>query len=399
MKTYSSSAIRNFDRHCPAALGFHERGEPRDREIFATGIAAHAMMQMLSEEGVRTQDDMDAAKHVLDGVCKVLITEGRTFAGNPEPPLSPTRVHEGRDIVLEYLRRGGNLPMQDFAVETGLAIDAEGNPVDYGSGAARWQAVFDAIETHDAWDDPESGDSMPAQVVSWEYKTAWPTNESELDTIQTRGHAVLLAAHYPGLVITRRVVNLRTTRHFVDHIDPDDERLRQWRDDILATCEAADRVREARPGAGCLGCPYVTRCDDAMKIVDDGSPTSIATAFAAAQAHRDALFAAAKAAVVDGNLLVNGGEVGYKAQEISKMVDNGHEELAGQWFGVTVDGEFRAEHSEWLSLLAALKLGSTQVKVAAKVIMPESGQAADRAVIEGLMLEKHIQPRFGVHKK
>ena len=50
MKSYSSSTIKLFDKHCPQALGYQEAGYKWNSEWnTAPGIAAHAICQMAGE--------------------------------------------------------------------------------------------------------------------------------------------------------------------------------------------------------------------------------------------------------------------------------------------------------------------------------------------------------------
>ena len=423
MTTYSSSTLRLFDRHCPAALGFHESGVPRDREIFAAGIAAHAMCQALVTRAVsegRILTPVERAD-VMDQTFAVLTSEGREFAGVPEPPLSPTSVAEGRDIVVSYLHRrpweDGSLPMPVDAtvhVEHGLAIDAAGEPVEYGSGAARWQAVVDSIELTDIGD--EWG-HFGSAVVLWEYKTAWPTDASELETMQTRGHAVLARAHWPDRTIIRRVVNLRTGRRFDDVMHPpegggmvgggiegeaDFDVAEQWRTDIFATCTAMDRTREARPGAGCLGCPYVLRCEDADQVVTEGPEgrhetlVEVARRYAVTDATAKALGAQLRKELAIEGVEIDGGSVGYRESTRAVPIDNVHRVLAGAFLDREPTDEWCAVNASWLSLLAALGIGATQVKNAAKAILPERSQARARNELAASMLTETTQARFGI---
>ena len=407
MNTYSSSAIRMFDRHCPAALGFYERGEPRDRELFAAGIAAHAMCQRLTEAAVNAGRILEPVEYarLMDETFRVLTSEGREFAGVPEPPLSPTSVAEGRDIVKDYLWRrpweSGSLPIPTDAtvhVEHGLAIDANGDPVEYGSGAARWQAVIDCIELTELGD--EWGHLRPTAII-WEYKTAWPTDARELETIQTHGHAVLARAHFPDHDIMRRVVNLRTGKHF-EKLDEYNDAIDQWLVDTFATCDAADRTREARPGAGCLGCPYVLRCEDADMVVTEGPEgrhemlVELARRYAVTEATAKALAGRLRNEVAESAIEIDGGTVGYRESTRAVPIDCVHEELAAAWFGVEPSNQFFAENTAWLSLLASLGIGATQVKNVAKAMMPDRSQARARNELAASMLTETTQARFGI---
>ena len=402
MTAYSSTSIHVFDRHCPAALGFHERGAVRDREVFSIGLAAHAMCQALVIEGNRrgnilAEGDRDA---VMRMTGRVLTSQGREFRGVPEPPLSPTAVAAGRDIVATYLSYcpwdEGALPLPGALPERTLAIDEEGRPVESDSGAARWLAAIDAIELVDDWTD-ETGMVMPATVI-WEYKTAWPTNADELDTMQTRGQAVLAHTAWPDRVLVRRVVNLRTGRHFEHFLDPDVDAasLERWRTDIMDACDAADRTRVARPGAGCLDCPWILQCPDALSIADS-TEADDAQRFAVVSGVADALRVRLKAAAAGAPIPIDGGEVGYRGFERATLVDRAHIALAAAWHGAAPSEEWCADNASWISLLEAVKIGVTGVRSLARRLFPGRNGGAGRKALEADLIDTSTRSaRFGV---
>lgn len=416
MKTHRSTTLRLFDRHCPRALGFHEEGAPRDRDLFAAGIAAHAMLQACVTDATamgRTLT-LDECERVCERVLRVLVSEGRSFDGVPEPPLAPTRVAEGRDIVMAYLERRpwdeGSLPLPDALVEAGLAMDAEGNAAKYGSGAARYQAAIDALDVYEGDDGTEWGGTVKTATV-WEYKSAWPTNAAELDTLQTRGHAVLVAAHHPDAeVIQRNVVNLRTGAIFTREMDLDDEghqKLRRWRSDIFAACDAADRTRTARPGAGCDGCPWVTRCEDALTAWDTDAPEDItdaqrmARSYVVAKAVADYLAKKLRGTTKVSQIeMPDGALVGYEDKLSRTPAPNAHRELAAHWFMVAPSDmeAWSADNAEWLSLLSAHGVSTTGIRKAAKAMYPERDSKEARAELENEVTEEVVKATFGIYR-
>lgn len=388
MKTWSSSSMRLFDRHCPAALGFHEAGVPRDREGFATGIAAHACLEALVRDMRRrsripTPNERSA---VLDETVAKLTSEGRVYAGELEPPISPSHATAGRDIVAGYLRKKpweeGSLPFcHDAEPELGLAIDAQGEAVEFGSENARWRAILDAVEV----------DIIGEAVVAWEYKTAWSTTAAELDTIQTRGHAVLLAANYPGLTVFRRVINLRTGYLYDDVTDG--PVIDQWRRDILAACDAADKSRTPRPGAGCLGCPWILSCE-AADYVDDP-----AVRYVDHRAKADELARRLRVETEEGPIPVPGGVVGYQARDKAVPVEDVHVRLASEWMDEVPTEAWRNRNASWLSLLASLNIGATGVRSAAKTMRPGRKEVRERTRIAESMLRTESTATFGIWKE
>jgi len=237
-------------------LDFAESGVFRDRELFQAGIAAHAILQAIGEAG-------QSADHraIAEGVVRTLVTEGRAFDGIPEPPMSPQQAADGRDIALRYL---SNHPMPEAArYEIGLAVDKNWKPIPYASPDAYYKAAIDVLEVIET----EAEDGYPICIVSpTDWKSAWPTDESEVETIQLRGQAALAWAHYPNAtVLLRRAVNLRTGARYEAETIMDEDgavAVAGWRADIAHAIAAAevrgtDGRRPARPGSGCMGCPYL----------------------------------------------------------------------------------------------------------------------------------------------
>lgn len=385
MKVWRSTKLRQWSRNCPQAVRFTEEGAPYDRSIFHTGVAGHAVLQVLGEATVDkgAMLDPDEMQEVAESACKTLMHTGRVFDSVPEPPMPPDQCVEGRDLAIRWAL--GSPPTPTGRYEVGLAMTEKGEPATYQTPDARYQAILDGLDVVEYEDEESAG----IVAVVDEHKTAWPTDETELETIQSRGHAVLVWLHHPEAdQIVQRVNNLRTLQTFERIVYPaqDGEMLEQWRRDLLTLCDAADRTREARPGAGCYGCNYALSCPESLAAaLSDGA--GIPSQFAASQARRDALFAVAKEAYPRDPVSVSGGTVGYHGTPARKVTKAAVEAVLVHWPDCAPG-----------ALLTAMKPGLSQLENIAKVLYPGKGGKDDREAFLAECTEPYIRKTFGVRK-
>lgn len=478
MNRYRPTTLRLADRHCPRAVDFYEADRARFRDIFAAGIAAHAVLDVL---GMLTQRrgaalDEATARAAADDTAKKLMVDGRTFDGAAEPPLPASAVLEGRDLALAWALRHPLSPTARY--ELGAGFDRDWRPVGYGP-AARFRLILDVFDIVEEEAGEESGGGRG--VVVRDYKSAWSTDLSELDTVQMKAQAVaaalLVAAPIqivgppPGAeqmaelirkaaaspimlpaagaevvelrpldFVRQEVVNLRTQQTFGRTIYLDEAGqavLAGWQRDITMTMDALDELqprvrvgqvlassrercevvaegrlmvgpRPARPGAGCVGCPWVLSCADAASLAVDvlgvvGGTFDAATlgaAYAIVEGQRDALRALVEAAADEGAVPVPGGRVGMvgrPAREPKKAAPR----LAWDAWRAAVAQRTGAE-GEALDaaalpgFLQALKVGGTGLEAVAKVLAPRD-KAAQAALLAGWM-DETTRRSFGVHK-
>lgn len=394
MTAYRSTTLALIDKHCARALDFAEAGTFRDTSIFQAGIAAHAILQAIGEHGP-TADHREIAA----GVVRQLVAVGRSFDGKPEPPMSPEQAIAGREIVLHYL---ATHPMpENGKYEAGLAVDKDWHPVPYSSPEAYYRAAIDVLEVTEI----ESDDGYPATVVTTtDWKSAWPTDASEVETVQLKGQAALAWAHYPdATVLRRRAVNLRTGAQFDADTVMDDEGaavVAGWRADIghaIAAAEARgpDGKRVARPGAGCMECPYISDCDDAMPIATTAKhdPIGIAMEWMLIEARRSAMLPFVKALATEMPIVTPGGTVGYQDKPERTVTDGAARALANAWFlGAATETE--------VGMVSALKLSAGAVDALAKTLYPfDRSDASWKANREALLAEcigKKMVAKFGV---
>jgi len=419
VRTYRPTALKMASRHCPRVLCHLEAGDiGRSPFDFQPGIAAHAVLQAVGEQTNRADRELAAAEvdRVAGAVCQALIERGRTFDGKPEPPLAADAVWSGRDLALLWLAL--NPPTPGAQYEVGLAVDAQWQPCAYDSPHARFRAIVDVLRRDAEGDEEQAWRAITLR----DYKSAWPTDETELETLQLRGHAVLAWIHFgDGVdVIRREVVNLRTRKVYGGDFEhelqmgsaEDLAKLRRWRDDLQATMDSYDRMAElgggrmpANPGAGCDGCPFLPRCVEAQDYVERagavaayGSPEERARGFAVASAIaaglKDWLKAETGEAPIDlGNALV--GTVGKDGRAASALA---YATLYEHWMangGALNEGAVRG-------LLKALKLSLSNIEAAGKAIFPSPKSKADqagRADLLTLCSVPDVKREFGIHKK
>ena len=250
------TTIRLFADHCPHAVDLYEWGAPQDRRIFAAGTTAHELLESVAL-GRGTDEHFDA-------VTAVLLAEGRRGVDH-EPPLVPDAVFEGRRIAERYRDRVG-VPSGPYVhPEIGIAFGPEWEPTTYDAPDARFRCRIDLVHVVS---EPRP-DGLPSLgLVVLDYKTSWQTDEASLDTVQIRAQAVAVwrAAHLFGVepaFIRSEVVNLRTLQTFSRTIQRHDfdRTLGDWFRDLKQLVDAVHaKPRHARPGFGCLRCPYSLAC-------------------------------------------------------------------------------------------------------------------------------------------
>lgn len=386
MKTYSSTALKAFDSNCPKALGFVEAGTPADTDQFNPGIAAHAVLQHIGQKGARTPEDQAT---VADAVVQELITVGREYNHIHEPPMAPSQAFEGRDVALAWLE-WNELP-QDAKFEIGLGMTAEGEPCDYYAENCRYRALIDIVKFETIGDEDYAIDV----VTAGDYKSAWPTDERELDTLQRRGQAVLVHKHYPDYPAVRmEAINVRKGMTYERTVQLDDEGralLAQWEKDILQACNAADVTREARPGAGCLDCRYTLTCDDCLHYYE-GNGAQAAVTLATLEAIRKKLIEVLKPKAMESKFPVPGGFVGFKPMVKKVLTEDAHRHLCEHWYSADTD-----PHIQEQSLLAACNLTSGSLEKMVKVMYPDKKDAGGQDLLEAC-LTTVTESRFGVYK-
>lgn len=323
MGSHRSTTLSLLADHCPAALDHYERGTPINRDGFAVGVAAHAILQALAEQPHSDPEAIAAA------TARELVTHGRSFEGVREPPLPPADVAQAIPLALTW-HALHPLP-EDAAPERGLAVDTRWLPVSYRSASVRLKGILDlhypTVEEVDG--EPRVG------VAHRDYKSAWTANESDLDSLQMKIQALLCYAHADDPAFIRQEIgNLRTGEPHSRTIWLDQEGLATldaWRREIDLAMVQADATREARPGAGCPGCPYLYACKPARALMDSAEET--AARYAVIDAERTRLRPLIAEMARDGDIPIPGGAIGYVADTTRDPLADALVTLADRWTG------------------------------------------------------------------
>lgn len=381
--------------HCPRAVDHYEHGTPQDREVFAVGTAAHEVLHAIAEG------------RDVDALTAALITSGRG-GDDAEGPLHPDAVYEGRDLARAFL---DVYPPDDGALyEQWFAFDRDWLPVDPRDPEVWFRTRIDVV--HRRHEEDEDGYAAEDCVIT-DYKTAWPADERELDTLQRRAQAVCAWLRWGDEVgsITIRVSNLRRRQQFDRTIPLDEDGialLTQWQADLDAVCRAAevkgpDGLRPARPGTRCGGCPYVASCEPARAVLDswaDADLDDVARRFVVAKSTADGLGKVVRARTADSVLVVDDVEVGALPQPHRTA---GPEVVHGallMWLqeraGVAVDESTANALLGWWVALGEPSTGL--LEAIAKALYPTRQEAkARRAWLESVVTTT-LRPRFGVRR-
>lgn len=273
-------------------------------------------------------------------------------------------------------------------------MNSRGEPCGYDDPECRYGAIIDNMFSETVGDEDFAADILT--ISDW--KSAWPTNETELETLQRKGQAVLGWLHYGAGYqgVRQQVVNLRTGVPYSKDIYFDDqgiETLKRWREDILDACAAADLTREARPGAGCLTCRYLTECPDQLAAYS-GDGVNRVEQYVALEAVRTSLAKQIRVNTRTESIAVPGGIVGYKIQTKKIPTDGALDELLEHWFPAISEGE-PVDIGELRGLLRALDLPASSYEKAAKVLYPDEGNAGFEDMVAACVTTKN-ESRFGI---
>jgi hypothetical protein len=413
---WRSTTIRMAEEHCAAALDYHDRSEPYDRSGFAIGTAAHAVLEDVGKESARRGDYLrdGEADEVAYATCRRLMSEGRNFEGEAEPPLPPAKVYAGRDLALSYQAVYPLPPTHRY--EEPLAVTRDWLPCPYGPTAwlrGRIDAVGTEVPGSRWWEDEEGADAGGPTLIVSDYKSSWIADEEELRTLQRKIQAVLSWDRWgEGHEMLRLVVvNFRLQREYALTVAPrtpeGETVMSRWRRDITEAISAWSGPRIPSPGPGCFRCPYLLgACKPAQEYLWKAYGTEdaedLARIYAVAEAARDSLKPPLLEATADGPLSVDGAVIGTVAKTERSLSGDAHEKLAAAWNRRARDASLETEAARVPGLLKALGIGVAQAESLAKHLHPKGGgeeaMAARRRLIESVTATR-VQRRFGVHRK
>lgn len=365
------------------------------------GQAAHAVLQYCAERRTETEAEI---RKTADEAGNLLISEGRIFRGREEPPMPAEDVWQGVDVAINYLLTH-ELPTEEASP---LIPETE-----WVHPNLPYRALIDLVAVFEEGDEEYS-----CRVVELtDYKTSWQAGKNEINTLQRWGQAICVwrddMLGMPNIenkergidIIRQRIVNLRTQAEYTRdiHLDDPDEvaELERWEARIASLCKRADeKPRAASPGVGCISCAYRHICPDTAVSENPLALTSdeLAQELAIAVGQCNMLISALKAQDPEMHIEIPGGYVGYKEQ-VRRIFRSGSEKhILGDWFEYMAS-ELPVDIAPTItSLLAALKLGKSNLDSLAKALHPEKtkGIREVRAeYVEGITIEKRYA-QFGV---
>lgn len=378
MNCYRPTTLKLASAHCPRAVDHYERNRPAFREHFWTGIAAH---ECLAAIGVKCHQRMRPPElgemlEVSQQIVRSLVTTGRQFEGVAEPPMPMEDARAGEKLALEYAADDQTTWSTHASYEVGYAFDSLWRRVPYSSPNRRFRLILDYLDIVEDEGEEYSG----RMVLVRDYKTAWSTSASELETFQMKAQAVagwMVAGDVDG--VRREAVNLRSREVFREDLwleSSGREQLEEWRRDITNYMQALDDMigpdgqRPARPGGGCLSCPWSLHCDASMVTGKDAKEHA-ARRLALIEGQRAQLVKALKASDVGEPLAIGRDRVGWRATADQTPIDVAARAMFDAW---------AAKGGDVAGFLAALKPGMGALRAVAKKLHPDDKEQQSAAV-------------------
>lgn len=398
MNRYRPTTLRLASQHCPKAVDLYESPEQTAfREHFQVGIAAHECLANIGQWALDNEKRprAEVIRQVADATMRKLMSEGRSFDGRPEPPMRGEDAIEGRDLAVSFaLSDAAVWQVEHVWIEHGLGFDAKWRKVPYESKDARFRLVPDVLSlVFSGGEDGEEYESRLACVR--DYKSAWTTSESELQSLQMKAQAVaacLTLMDVDG--VRREIVNIRTGQVFREDIyfgSGGLEQLQQWQADITAQMDALDAMRgpqgrPARPGKGCLSCPWALSCSAAVGV-ENGEKVDylLAARLGKLDGERSRIIEMLKASCAEQSISVNGELVGWHVTETKEPTKTAAADLFTLW---------QEANGDLPGFLAALQIGVTGIGSIAKVLHKGDKAAQQEAIKQHTQIKRGRE--FGI---
>jgi hypothetical protein len=376
---YRPTTLRLASAHCPRAIDYYELNQARFHEVFQAGIAAHECLASVGAAAARGRaPEAGAIVALCEETARQLITTGRAFDGIPEPPMRAEDAFEGRDLAIAYATAETTEWLtKDVWIERGLAFDAKWKLVDYNAAARRFRLIPDRMALIDDGGEDYSG---RLALVS-DYKSAWSTDASELDSVQMKAQGLAAFLLYGAEIdgVRREVINLRTGQRFHEDVWLESggrEQIEGWRADVTAYMDALDKMRgpdglrPLRPGAGCLTCPWAINCEAPHPMAAE--VPAMAQRLAQIEGERAELVKALKGAAADAPVAIHGGGVGWQKVEKQEATASAAFQMFAEW---------QSKGGDIQGFLMALKPGMITLQAVAKKLHSEPAER-DRCLAE-----------------
>lgn len=383
MSSYHPTDIRLREDFCGHAITLKNQGVDIDKSIFQVGVAAHAVLEDIGKyTNVHDIPDLETVKEIANKTMTALCTEGRSYDGNPEPPMTLTQCQEGKEIAIKHWIFNP-LP-KDAIYEMPIAFDKDWNEVDYNSNEAVFRTLLDMVMIEEEVD--EEGDVSNTVIVR-DFKTSWHITNEMLDNIQRRAQVVVAHLKYPQAdTIKAQVFGLRNGKLIerIIYTNAEHDMLEQWKQDITLAVDILQKPQTASPGANCMGCPYAHACEYISQNAKHHQ--SLIERYVASLSIAKSLEPEIKKLTKDANHSTNGGYVGY-TKKTRKTTDK--QALHILW------STWQEQNGDIEGFIQMLSPTATAVK---KIIKHLNKSGADCSEMEEVLVKDSAYSSFGVHK-
>ena len=368
--------------HCGYAVELSLINAKRDTSVFQTGVAAHAILENIGKE---TNKNPDITKEEIEQIANItaynLTVKGRSYDGNPEPPMTMKQALDGMQLALKYVERNP-LPA-DALYEKHFAFDESWNLVEYDSPEAEFRTMIDYVRIYTEIDE-DGEEALVAEVR--DFKTQWNISTDMLDNLQRRAQGLVVALAFPKIdVLKLQVHGLRGNQRIERIIYLNFERvtIQNWKDDIAFAINVLKAPQEPSPGLGCYSCPYAVTC----RYNDPEVLHSIAKQYAIHHGKAKELEKKLKAITKENPILDERFEIGYKPKKRNTTVPKAMTNLFNIW--KENDGTIDA----YLNLC---NLTATEAK---KIMTQLRKNGIDTKPIEETIFNVKEYSQFGISKK
>lgn len=381
-RAFHPTHIRMKEDHCGYAVELSLINAKRDTSVFQTGVAAHAILENIGKE---TNKNPDITKEEIEQIANItaynLTVKGRSYDGNPEPPMTMKQALDGMQLALKYVERNP-LPA-DALYEKHFAFDESWNLVEYDSPEAEFRTMIDYVRIYTEIDE-DGEEALVAEVR--DFKTQWNISTDMLDNLQRRAQGLVVALAFPKIdVLKLQVHGLRGNQRIERIIYLNFERvtIQNWKDDIAFAINVLKAPQEPSPGLGCYSCPYAVTC----RYNDPEDLHSIAKQYAIHHGKAKELEKKLKAITKENPILDERFEIGYKPKKRNTTVPKAMTNLFNIW--KENDGTIDA----YLNLC---NLTATEAK---KIMTQLRKNGIDTKPIEETIFNVKEYSQFGISKK
>lgn len=369
------------EKHCGHAITLKQKGTKRSRDIFQTGIAAHAVLEDIGKAIKKNPDiSLQDIKQIANDTAAILCSKGRAYDNIPEPPMKISQALEGMKLALKHIYANELDPEAEY--EMPLAFNDKWEQVPYYDKTAVFRTLIDYLHIYKEID--EDGEESTIAIVK-DYKTSWHITNDMLDNLQRRAQALVVYLAYPEIdVLVMQVQGLRNNKTIQRRIytQPEYDTLQEWQNDISLAIKALLEPQIPNPGINCYNCPYANACQWTEEI----NPGDIVQKYAAFLTIVKQLEKDVRILTKEISATTPQGTVGYSQKERLTTQENALLTLWNVW---------KQQNGSVEDFLVHIKLNATNAK---KLIRVLSQNGIDYDSLANQTITKQQYSQFGISK-